>query len=71
MKDTIINSIIVTIILGVMLGITLWSGKHDKQVEASVEKYEECVRTELHTTPTAYYDLNGEYPKCEVTSAVK
>lgn len=71
MKDTTINSIIVTIILGAMLSITLWSAKHDKQVEASSEKYEECVRTEMHTTPTAYYDQHGEYPKCEVISTVK
>lgn len=71
MKDTIINSIIVTVILAVMLGITLWSAKHDKEVEVSAEKYEKCVQTEMHTTPTAYYDQYGEYPKCEVISTLK
>lgn len=71
MKDTIINSIVVTIIIAGMLGITLWSAGHDKEAEVSVEKYEECVRIEMHTTPTAYYDQHGEYPKCEVISTVK
>ena len=71
MKDTIINSIIVTAIIGVMLSITLWSAKHDKQVEVSSEKYEECVRTEMHTTVMAYYDQHGAYPKCEVINTVK
>lgn len=64
MKDTIINSVIVTVIIAGMLGVTLWSTKHDKQAEASVEKYEECVRTEMHTTVMAYYDQHGEYPEC-------
>lgn len=64
MKDIIINSIIATAILAVMLGIILWSIGNDKKREASVEKYEECVQTEMHTTVMAYYDQHGEYPEC-------
>lgn len=64
MKDTIINSFIAGLIIAGMLGVVVWSAGHDKQVEVSVEKYEECVRTEMHTTVMAYYDQHGEYPVC-------
>lgn len=64
MKDTMINAIGVTVVIAGILGITLWSIENDKAREVSVEKYEECVRTEMHTTVMAYYDQHGEYPVC-------
>lgn len=65
MKDIINNSIIITIVLIGIAGVTLWSAAHDKKIEEVAEQYEECVRTEMHTTPTAYYDQYGEFPECK------
>lgn len=64
MKDTITNSFIAGLIIAGMFGVVVWSAEHDKQVEASAEQYEECVRTEMHTTVVAYYDQYGVYPTC-------
>lgn len=43
----------------------MWSAHHDTQVQASAERYEKCVATKLHTTPSAWYNEHGEYPVCE------
>jgi len=52
-------------IIAVIVGILMWSAHHDTQVQASAERYEKCVATKLHTTPSAWYNEHGEYPVCE------
>ena len=48
-----------------LTGAMKWMDKRDKAVLISVDRYEECVRNEYNTTPSAWYMENGEYPYCE------
>lgn len=58
---------IVTVLLIAIafIAILYWADKRDEAVMISAERYEECVRNEYHTTPSAWYAEHGEYPVCE------
>lgn len=62
--DTYKSIITLVAIIGVITGILMWSADHDKKVEASAKAYEECVQREFGTTPSAWYNENGQYPVC-------
>lgn len=42
-----------------------WTGEQDVKRAAWADAYEQCVREQYHTTPTAWYDQHGEYPDCQ------
>jgi hypothetical protein len=46
-----------------------WSEARGAKIMEAADRYEACVRAELGTTPAAYYQEHGEYPKCETESA--
>lgn len=42
-----------------------WTNHHDAEMNQWAEKYETCVKSEYHTTPTEYRNQNGVYPECD------
>lgn len=65
MNETLKQIAIATLLIGVAGSIVMWSNANDKRVMEAADKYEECVKTKMHTTPSAYYNENGEYPTCQ------
>lgn len=54
-------------IVGVLAvsGVLHWSIQRDQKIMVAAEAYEQCVKTEYNTTPTAWYEAHGEYPICQ------
>lgn len=53
-----------TLIIVLMVAFLKWTDARDKKLEIAVAKYEECVKTQMHTTVMAYYNEHGEFPEC-------
>ena len=67
-----IKAIAIIILIGllfgsVMISVLKWTEHRDKELMEWAEKYEICVANQYHTTPSAYYNENGEYPECDIT----
>jgi predicted negative regulator of RcsB-dependent stress response len=41
-----------------------WSAQRDAKIMVAADKYEQCVKAEYGTTPTAWYIEHGKYPEC-------
>lgn len=41
-----------------------WIDLKDQERAEAAAQYEACVKSEYHTTPTAWYAEHGEYPEC-------
>jgi len=64
MNENIKTVFFVAMMVVVIGGVVVWSGKHDEQVAQASDKYETCIMEQMHMTPSAYYNENGEYPEC-------
>lgn len=60
--QTIVAIIIALIVIATFFVLV---SKRDEAVMVSMNKYEECVKREYGTTPTAWYLETGVYPVCD------
>lgn len=68
-KENILSAIIIVIVFTLVI-ITfvsglIWADSRTDKLMESAEVYEECIMNQYNTTPSAYYNENGEYPYCE------
>ena len=66
LKDNLIYLLVGTLIAIFIGGIQVSSSNRDKDLMNWAELYEVCVMREYKTTPTEYYNENGEYPEFDV-----
>lgn len=52
----------VSIVIAVGKVLFLYWGWHDAALMQSAQRYEQCVKSQYHTTPSAWYAEHGEYP---------
>ena len=61
----IIKIIIFAAILIMLAMISIWSEKHDRNIEAAAKSYEECVSDKYNgMTVQQVYHETGTYPEC-------
>lgn len=66
MNNQKLNYIVVTItLIAIMAYLLQWTAKHDNQIMLAAQNYEKCVQNKYKTTPSAWYNENGEYPICD------
>lgn len=58
------NILYALIAITAIVAILSWSDKHDQQVNEAADKYEQCIKVEYHTTPSAFYAEHNQYPTC-------
>lgn len=56
---------VASIVIALGKGLFLFWDWHDAAVMQSAQRYEQCVKAQYHTTPSAWYAEHGEYPTCE------
>lgn len=56
--------IVAMLIVAVSTAVMSTSANHDRMVEISAERYEECIIEQTHKTPSEYYNTYGVYPMC-------
>lgn len=54
----------IAVIVALFAGFIILEIRHDAAQEAAYAKYEQCVATQYHTTPAAYYQEHGVAPDC-------
>lgn len=59
-------TILTTTLLAIALlyGLFQWMQARDEAIAQGAQAYEECVKREFGTTPSAWYNEQGEYPVC-------
>ena len=65
-KNILILVTEMTIVIIAMTVVLVWLAQRDVELMEWATLYEDCVMVEYNTTPTVYYNENGEYPECEV-----
>ena len=65
----IVKVMTITILLiGTMVGAIKWMEKIDSEREQAYAKYEACFALQYRTTPSAWYEANGELPECDINN---
>jgi len=61
------REIIIAVLIFVLFiaAINIHGKRMDRITEQQAEWYEACVSEAYGTTPTAWFEEHGEYPKCE------
>lgn len=68
LRRTVEIILIGTLTVAAIATFLWWTNERDKALNEWATKYEECVKVEYHTTPSAWYAEHGEYPECDVSS---
>ena len=61
----------IVVIIVLMTLFIRWTNARDEKVAIAADKYELCVKTQMNTTPAAYYNEHGEYPTCSSDQLTK
>lgn len=58
------NIFIGILIIVAFVGFFKWTAHMDEVRNVAYQKYEECVKEQYGTTPSAWYYEHGETPEC-------
>lgn len=66
MSDNLSFVVLPSFVLAILVATFIFFGWRDTRLNEWASRYEECVKVEYNTTPTAWYLEHNEYPVCAV-----